>query len=80
MKTAIYTDLVDPDSMFFYLSNTSSGDVTWDSRYYIAECRTFSYFYNSNSNVKELILAPKVVYFYDTTNGYKETVQNKCHL
>ena len=80
MKTAIYTDLVDPDSMFFYLSNTSSGDVAWGSRYYIAECRTFSYFYNSNSNVKELILAPKIVYFYDTTNGYKETVQNKCHL
>ena len=76
MKTVIYTDLVDPDSMFFYLSNTSTGEVEWGSKYYIAECRTFSY--RNNSNVKELILAPKIVYYYDTS--YKATVKDKCHL
>ena len=74
-KTAIYVDTNTPDSVEFYLSTTSG------NKKYISECKTFSYSYNNGDNkiFEELIVAPKMIYYYDGV-AYKKTEQNSCHI
>ena len=69
--TTIYTDTNTPDAMHFYLSND------WNT--FISECRTFSYWFDEG--YEELILAPKMIYYYDTdTNSYQSTQKLACHV
>ena len=74
-QTAISYDLEDPDSLYFYLSNTSSGWTAWNN--YIAECETFSF--DDEGKAEELIVAPKIIYYSDWKNYYP-TKQNMCHV
>lgn len=75
-QTVISVDFNDPDTIHFYLSNTSTGNnQKWDK--FIAECETFSF--KENGEWEELIVAPKIVYYYDWT-GYYKTEKDRCHV
>lgn len=75
-QTVISLDLDDPDSIYYYLSNTATGWAQWWN-HFIAECETFSF--KENEWWEELIVAPKIVYYYDWS-GYYKTEMNKCHV
>ena len=75
-KTAIYLDTNSPDAVEFYLS------TVWDgNKKYISECKTFTFSYDNASDkvYQELIMAPKMVYYYDGRE-YKWTENNACHI
>lgn len=77
-RTVIYTNTDTPDSVHFYLSEPWDGENS-----YISECQTFPYSYNQGSDrlYEELILAPKMIYYYDTSsNSYKSTQELACHI
>ncbi len=75
-QTVISVDLKDSDSIYYYLSSTSTGEnQRWN--HFISECETFSFKYASGN--EELIVAPKVVYYYDWKT-YHSTEQFKCHV
>ncbi len=71
-KTVVYVDTNTPDSVEFYLTTPWTGN-----KKFISECRTFSYLYDSG--YQELILAPKMVYYYDWYE-YKGTEETVCHI
>lgn len=86
--SALYVDVNDIDSYSMYLTN---GTSSWDPKF-ISQCETFvcSYtvpvfdgtdFKNVEKPDEELILWPKMVYYYDgVKNEYYPTEKNKCHL
>ena len=76
-QTVISVDFDDPDTVYFYLSNTTSGWNVWSPQHFIAECETFSFDYEGKT--EELIVAPKVIYYCDGKNYYK-TESNVCHV
>ena len=75
-QTVVSADFSDPDTMHTYLANTSTWGNQWWS-HFIAECETFSFKYDGGT--EELIVAPKIVYYYDWEN-YHSTEQLKCHV
>lgn len=76
-QTVVSVDFNDPDTVHTYLSNTSTGENKWWD-HFIAECETF-YFGWEGDNAEELIVAPKIVYYYDWEQ-YHSTEQDKCHV
>ena len=77
MKTVISVDVKDVDTMYTYLTNTSVWDKeSW--QFYISECQTFSYG-ASWSGWRELILAPKMVYYEASRWNYVPTDSKRCH-
>lgn len=76
-QTVISVDFEDPDSVYFYLSNTSTGGNSWWDNSFIAECETFSF--NYEGKTEELIAAPKIIYYCDWKN-YHATESRICHV
>ena len=76
LQTVISVDLDDADSVYVYLSNTSTGASQWWN-HFIAECETFTLKWSWKW--ENFIVAPKIVYYYDG-KSYHETEQLLCHV
>lgn len=74
LKTVINADVDDIDIVHIYLTNTP-----WEKEHYISECETVI------AEKRELLLAPKMIYFekpwnnQNPTSTYIETESGKCH-
>ena len=79
-KDVVYADVKDIDKINIYLTNIQSGDVEQFWSFYISECDSFSYKWDGNS--EELILAPKMIYYYDghSLSGVNMTDYYRCHF
>ena len=73
-KTLVSVDANDFSDLSIYLTNISSES----SGMYISECRTFSY--KKDWIDETLILAPKMIYYYQDDQHIYPTEDNVCHL
>ena len=73
-KTLVSVDTNDFSDLSVYQTNISSGT----SGIYISECRTFPY--KKDGIDETLILAPKMIYYYQDDNHIYPTADNVCHL
>lgn len=78
LKDVVYIDVKDIDTMHIYMTNTRTGDNKPSTLNYISECESFSYKWEGNS--EELLLAPKMIYYFDGKKWVHVTDQKRCHF
>ncbi len=78
LKSVVYLDVKDIDTLSTYLTNTPISGNSAQS-YYISECETFSYKYDTGARSEEILLAPKMIYYADEKWNITKTKNNACH-